>query len=127
MNFVGSFSIDRDSIQLLVYKIWSQFYISKKVVQALRKPANLPYPRLPAPIGPNFKEHAPPFLITNVYSLSSRINKVTTVPEAFSWGFCTGCLVAAKQPRKDSKNCCGKTESALVVEAHFCRTSVTRV
>ena len=67
------------------------------------------------------------FWITNVYSLSSRINKVTTVPEAFSWGFCTGCLVAAKQPRKDSKNCCGKTESALVVEAHFCRTSVTRV
>ena len=37
-------------------------------MQALRKLANLPYPRLPAPIGPNFKEHAPPFLKNKIGS-----------------------------------------------------------
>ena len=35
--------------------------MAKKVETPLRKPANLPYPRLPAPISPNIKEHAPPF------------------------------------------------------------------
>ena len=33
--------------------------MSKKVEMPLRKPANLPYPRLPAPTGPNFKGLSP--------------------------------------------------------------------
>ena len=36
--------------------------MSKKVEMPLRKPANLPYPRLPAPTGPNFKGLSPLFL-----------------------------------------------------------------
>ena len=49
------------------------------MVQALRKPANLPYPRLPAPIGPNFKEHAPPFL---KYRIGSNLvyKQLNTIP-----------------------------------------------
>ena len=48
-------------------------------MQALRKPANLPYPRLPAPIGPNFKEHAPPFL---KYRIGSNLvyKQLNTIP-----------------------------------------------
>ena len=48
-------------------------------MQALRKPANLPYPRLPAPIGPNFKEHAPPFL---KYKIGSNLvyKQLNTIP-----------------------------------------------
>ena len=36
--------------------------MSKKVEKSLRKPANLPYPRLPAPTSPNFKGLSPLFL-----------------------------------------------------------------
>ena len=36
--------------------------MSKKVEMPLRKPANLPYPRLPEPTGPNFKGLSPLFL-----------------------------------------------------------------
>ena len=36
--------------------------MSKKVEMSLRRPANLPYPRLPAPTGPNFKGLSPLFL-----------------------------------------------------------------
>ena len=37
--------------------------MSKKVEMPLRKPANLPHPRLPAPTGPNFKGLSPHFLL----------------------------------------------------------------
>ena len=49
------------------------------MVQALRKPANLPYPRLPAPIGPNFKENSPPFL---KYKIGSKLvyKQLNTIP-----------------------------------------------
>ena len=42
--------------------------MAKKVETPLRKPANLPHPRLPAPIGPKFEESPPPFLKNKIGS-----------------------------------------------------------